>query len=41
MSDVVLIRNPKTGEVEAFRDGEFLGEVTTMGDLNLPEDQKG
>ena len=33
MGEIILIRNPDTGEVEAFKDGELLGAVSTMGDL--------
>ena len=34
---VELKRNPKTGEVEAWKDGEKVGAVTTMGDLTKDE----
>lgn len=32
MSEVKLVRNLNTGVVEAFKDGNKIGEVKTMGD---------
>ena len=34
---VELKRNPKTGIVEAWKDGEKIGSVATMGDLTAEE----
>lgn len=30
---IELIRNPETGIMEAYKNGEKLGEVITMGDM--------
>lgn len=37
MDGIEFKRNPETGVLEAFKDGKYIGEVTTMGDSNEPD----
>lgn len=42
MSKITFKRNPETGLLEAWKDGVFLGNVITMGDdiINQEEVEK-